>query len=61
VHELLTAMDSHWAAAAPLSPFGPRARWAETIRRLAADWPVLDDRRRWRLGEVTISWSAVAS
>jgi hypothetical protein len=61
VHELLTAMDSHWAAAAPLSPFGPRARWTETIRRLATDWPVLDNRRRWRLGEVTISWSAVAA
>ncbi|TCO65196.1 class I SAM-dependent methyltransferase [Actinocrispum wychmicini] len=60
VHDLLTAMDTHWAAAAPLSPYGPRARWVETVRRLAEDWPVLDTRRRWRLGEVTLSWSAVA-
>ncbi|MET0136332.1 MAG: class I SAM-dependent methyltransferase [Kibdelosporangium sp.] len=59
VHSLLSAMDTHWAAAAPLSSFGPRARWTETIRRLAADWPVLDNRRRWRLGEVTLAWSAV--
>jgi hypothetical protein len=30
--------------------------------RLAAGrgWPVLDDRRRWRLGEITLPWSAVA-
>jgi hypothetical protein len=62
VHELLTAMDAHWAAAAPMSPFGPRARWMETVRRLAAnDWPVLDTRRRWRLGEVTLSWDAVVT
>jgi hypothetical protein len=64
VHDLLTAMDAQWAAAAPMSPFGPRARWVETIRRLAAnDWPglVLDTRRRWRLGEVTLSWDAVAT
>jgi hypothetical protein len=60
VHDLLAAMDSHWAAAAPLSPFGPRARWTETMRRLAVDWPVLDNRRRWRLGEVTLDWTAVA-
>jgi hypothetical protein len=61
IFDLLQAMDSHWAAAAPLSPYGPRARWTETIRRLAADWPVLDGRRRWRLGEVTLAWSAVES
>jgi hypothetical protein len=59
VHELLATMDAHWAAAAPMSPFGPRARWVETIRRLAETWPVLDNRRRWRLGEVTLSWSAL--
>jgi hypothetical protein len=31
----------------------------ETIRRLSADWPVMDNRRRWRLGEVTLDWSAL--
>ena len=60
VHALLSALDTHWAAAAPMSPFGPRARWVETIRLLAAaGWPVLGTRRRWRLGEVTLPWSAV--
>ncbi|HVK25402.1 MAG TPA: class I SAM-dependent methyltransferase [Actinokineospora sp.] len=60
VHDFLTAMDAHWATAAAFAPFGPRARWVETIRLLAADWPVLDTRRRWRLGEVTIDWAAVS-
>ena len=61
VHTLLTAFDACWAKAAPFAPFGPRARWAEAVRLLAADgWPVLDRARRWRLGEVTLAWSAVA-
>ncbi|WP_436492612.1 class I SAM-dependent methyltransferase [Actinokineospora sp. HUAS TT18] len=59
VHAFLAALDAHWATAAAFAPFGPRARWVETIRLLAADWPVLDNRRRWRLGEVTVDWSAV--
>ncbi|GLZ38246.1 class I SAM-dependent methyltransferase [Actinokineospora sp. NBRC 105648] len=61
VWDLLRALDACWATAAPYAPFGPRARWVETIRLLSAEgWPVLDDRRRWRLGEVTLPWSAVA-
>ncbi|WP_018684806.1 hypothetical protein [Actinokineospora enzanensis] len=61
VHELLCALDACWATAAPFAPFGPRARWVESARLLAAEgWPVLDDRRRWRLGELTLSWAAVA-
>ena len=61
VHDLLAALDACWATAAAFAPFGPRARWVESARLLAAEgWPVLDDRRRWRLGEVTLDWAAVA-
>jgi len=61
VHALFTALDRCWATAAPFSAFGPRARWVETARLLAAeDWPVLDGRRRWRLGELTLDWAAVS-
>ena len=61
VHALLVAFDAAWDAAAPLAPFGPRQRWISSIERLTAGgWPVLDDRRRWRLGEVTLPWDAVA-
>lgn len=61
VHALLAELDACWATAAPFAPFGPRARWVESARLLAErGWPVLDDRRRWRLGEITLEWAAVA-
>ncbi|SMD06157.1 hypothetical protein [Lentzea albidocapillata] len=61
VHALLTDLDACWATAAPFAPFGPRARWVESARLLRErGWPVLDDRRRWRLGEITLEWAAVA-
>ncbi|AOS61282.1 methyltransferase domain-containing protein [Actinoalloteichus hymeniacidonis] len=61
VHALFVDLDACWANAAPISPFGPRARWVETVRLLVErGWPVLDNRRRWRLGEVTLDWSCVA-
>ena len=59
VHTLLTALDDCWARAA--APFGPRTRWVDTVTMLARDgWPVLDRPRRWRFGEITLPWSAVA-
>jgi hypothetical protein len=63
VHELLTAFDRAWAAAAPQSVFGPRQRWIAAVGLLARDHPVhtgapLGGRARWRLGEVTLPWSA---
>src|SRR5690606_2578617 len=65
VHALLTAFDRCWAIAAPHSVFGPRARWVEAVRRLSQSHPVLTTppyggRNRWRLGEVTLRWEAVA-
>ncbi|MCO5993219.1 class I SAM-dependent methyltransferase [Actinoallomurus rhizosphaericola] len=65
VHELLAAFDRAWAAAAPQSVFGPRQRWVTAVQLLARDHPVLTappygGRARWRLGEVTLPWSAVA-
>ncbi len=60
VHALLAELDNCWATAAPYAPFGPRARWAQTIRLLAdRGLPVLDRPARWRLGEVTLAYSAV--
>ncbi|GAA2663120.1 MULTISPECIES: class I SAM-dependent methyltransferase [Actinosynnema] len=59
VHALLAELDACWATAAPFAPFGPRARWVESVRLLSTRWPVLDDRKRWRLGEVTVPWESV--
>jgi hypothetical protein len=59
VHALFAALDHCWARAAPFANFGPRARWTEAVALLARDWPVRDRRKRWRLGEVTVDWTAV--
>jgi hypothetical protein len=61
IHEFLRAFDQSWAAAAGLSTFGPRQRWVAAVESLATQgWPLVGSRRRWRHGEVTVRWSAVA-
>src|SRR3954471_21916971 len=61
VHEFLRAFDTAWASAAGLSTFGPRQRWVAAVESLAAQgWPLVGSSRRWRHGEVTVRWSAVA-
>jgi hypothetical protein len=60
VFAFLTALDHAWRAAAPLGSFGARQRWIAAVESLRRDWPILDRRNRWRLGEVTVGWSAVA-
>ncbi|MBD8726823.1 class I SAM-dependent methyltransferase [Frigoribacterium sp. CFBP 13707] len=60
VHDLLVDLDRQWAIAAPLSVYGPVQRWIATVEGLrAAGWPVRHGRTRWRLGELTLPWSAV--
>jgi hypothetical protein len=61
VHEFLRAFDAAWAASAGLSTFGPRQRWTAAVEALAGQgWPFVGSTRRWRHGEVTVRWSAVA-
>jgi hypothetical protein len=61
VHALLTDLDGAWQAAAPYTAFGARQRWLRTVAAVRqAGWPVLDRPARWRLGEVTVGWAAVA-
>ncbi|MGW5355301.1 class I SAM-dependent methyltransferase [Streptomyces sp. NPDC004031] len=61
VHAFLTGFDRAWAAAAPLSALGARQRWIAAVRALRADgWPVTDGPARWRQGEVTVAWEALA-
>jgi SAM-dependent methyltransferase len=60
VHGLLAALDDEWRRAAAVAPFGPVHRWRTALAALAASgWPVMT-RSRWRLGELTVPWSAVA-
>lgn len=61
VHRFLDALDRVWRANAPLGTFSPVQRWTASIRMLAEEgWPVQAHPGRWRLGEVTVPWSAVA-
>ncbi|MFD8967490.1 class I SAM-dependent methyltransferase [Streptomyces sp. NPDC059568] len=60
VHAFLRDFDRAWAAAAPYASLGARQRWVRAVRELAAGWPLMDDARRWRQGEVTVEWAALA-
>lgn len=61
VHAFLQAFDRAWAVAAPHGTFGARQRWTAAIEQLVAQGvPVIGDRKRWTLGEVTVPWSVVA-
>jgi hypothetical protein len=60
VHAFLRDFDRAWAAAAPYASLGARQRWIRAVTDLAGAWPVTDDRRRWRQGEVTVEWAALA-
>ena len=61
VHRLLTDLDDAWARQAPQAGYGIRQRFIATAGSLRdAGWPVLDGPSRWRLGELTLAWDAVA-
>jgi len=65
IHRFLSDFDHSWAVAAPHSAFGPRQRWIAAVEHLSTTWPVITrpptgGRTRWRLGEVTLPWPAIA-
>jgi len=61
IHELLGELDRAWVTQAPLAVYGPVQRWIAAVEQLrAAGLPVRDGRARWRLGELTLDWAAVA-
>lgn len=61
IHALLVDLDREWDRAAPLSTFGATQRFLAAVGSLRDQgWPVIGGRTRWRLGEVTLPWAAVA-
>lgn len=61
IHAFLLDLDRHWQLNTPLSVYGPSQRWIATAQGLATEgWPVLGGRSRWKLGELTIAWPAIA-
>ena len=61
IHHYLQAIDAAWRLHAPLATFGAVQRWVATCETLLGQgWPIVVDRKRWRLGELTVAWNAVA-
>jgi hypothetical protein len=61
IHDFLQALDLAWQSNAGIGAFSAAQRWVSTCKQLlAAGWPLIGDPKRWRLGELTIDWSAVA-
>ena len=61
IHRLLGDLDRHWQLNSALSVYAPSQRFVATVQGLRADgWPVLGSKARWRLGEVTVGWTAVS-
>ncbi|MCY7413837.1 MAG: class I SAM-dependent methyltransferase [Salinibacterium sp.] len=61
VHAYLAALDQQWLVHSPLGVYGPSQRWvavASSMRMLG--WPITGTKSRWRLGELTVGWEAVA-
>lgn len=59
VHDFLQSLGREWERAAVVAPFGAVQRWRQALSGMrAAGWPVQAP-SRWRLGEVTVPWTAV--
>lgn len=61
VHTFFVDLDRWWNTHAGLGSFGAEQRWVATVTSMKdSGWPVRDGRSIWRLGEITVDWSAVA-
>lgn len=61
VHDVLRRIDDAWDRSAGHASWGARQRFIATAEALReGGMPILGGRSRWRLGELTIAWAAVA-
>ncbi|MBW8872506.1 MAG: class I SAM-dependent methyltransferase [Leifsonia sp.] len=61
VHAFLSDLDRLWRIHSPLAAYGPSQRWIAVVQGMRdSGWPVSGGRSRWRLGELTVAWDAVA-
>ena len=61
IHQYLLDLDRSWATHAGLGVYSPAQRWVAVAASMKdAGWPVRGGKARWRLGELTVEWDAVA-
>jgi hypothetical protein len=60
VHAFLTELDRAWERSAAHASWGARQRFLAATQQVSEAWPLLDGPARWRVGEVTVAWAAVA-
>lgn len=60
IYKFLQEFDRAWQGNSAIIPFGARQRWVATVEALQSNYPILDNKIRWRLGEVTVPWEVVA-
>jgi hypothetical protein len=60
IFDFLQEFDRAWVGNSAMISFGARQRWVAAIESLKSSYPILDNKVRWRLGEVTIPWEVVA-
>ena len=60
IHDFLAALDKQWLTNAPLGSFGATQRWIATAQGMKeAGWPIIGNKSRWRLGEITVAYESV--
>jgi len=60
IHRFLSDLDRAWERSAAHASWGARQRFLAAVGEVGRHWPVRNGPARWRLGEVTVDWSAVA-
>ena len=61
IHRFFVDLEKLWATNVGLGAFSPVQRWIATVRAMRdRGWPVHDNQSRWRLGEITVAWDAIA-
>ena len=60
IHQFLVDLDRAWQSNAGLGTFSAAQRWLAACNQLkSAGWPITLDRKRVRLGELSVEYSAV--
>jgi hypothetical protein len=61
INKLLKDLDDAWLRNSALSTFSPAQRFIATCRDLKeSGWPITNNQKRWALGELTLSFEAIA-